>query len=456
MRLKARVGWGPFRAVTTVVCSADILCTFTNPVDDNVAYKELVTAKGETYDDKRDSKVVGEQFYCVLCQASVGKRSKHCRACDKCVCGFDHHCKWLNNCVGSKNYQSFFILITFTLTMIGIQFAVVLGLFICCFTDSDFMEVRNPDRSHAIAEATLPDASRTSSGRNLLPPLNPTTDKPPRPPVPSSSGYHTPGFQGCCQNRKVGDVGMQPKRKKVSRNMLRLCYMENPNDKSSAQGSGAEPEPSAGWSAVGAMDDHSKGNIHTITMEKDSGQPSQASIEHENSTPTIGMTPVAKTSQAALLLVIIALIGELFCFHIILNWKGMTTYDYILAERDRKEAPPAPKPQSAEDKGDKGGESSNPGAGAKPPERRPSIELQLSRQSSPANSMGTSAFATPLGTPSGVKVSCSATSVVPNGNDKDETSSEEGDLSPPTREGATLVASPGRVEGKVLGENTAV
>jgi hypothetical protein len=28
-----------------------------------------------------------------------------------CVRNFDHHCKWLNNCIGEKNYKPFFRLI---------------------------------------------------------------------------------------------------------------------------------------------------------------------------------------------------------------------------------------------------------------------------------------------------------------------------------------------------------
>nr|XP_051222069.1 probable protein S-acyltransferase 22 [Lolium perenne] len=44
--------------------------------------------------------------------SKVLKNSKHCRVCDKCVDGFDQHCRWLNNCIGKRNYKGFFILMS--------------------------------------------------------------------------------------------------------------------------------------------------------------------------------------------------------------------------------------------------------------------------------------------------------------------------------------------------------
>ncbi|GFH17248.1 palmitoyltransferase, partial [Haematococcus lacustris] len=72
-------------------------------------------------------------------QATVGETSKHCRACDRCVEGFDHHCKWLNNCVGQKNYKRFFALVLFTLSLLVLQLAWALWLFVISFTQQDSM-----------------------------------------------------------------------------------------------------------------------------------------------------------------------------------------------------------------------------------------------------------------------------------------------------------------------------
>jgi hypothetical protein len=52
-----------------------------------------------------------DKTYCVYCGINVFNHSKHCKRCDRCVIGFDHHCKWINNCVGEKNYKPFICMI---------------------------------------------------------------------------------------------------------------------------------------------------------------------------------------------------------------------------------------------------------------------------------------------------------------------------------------------------------
>lgn len=49
-------------------------------------------------------------------QTLVQPKSKHCRRCDKCVADFDHHCAFLNNCIGSRNYRCFLALLCAAIT----------------------------------------------------------------------------------------------------------------------------------------------------------------------------------------------------------------------------------------------------------------------------------------------------------------------------------------------------
>ncbi|KAB0796386.1 hypothetical protein PPYR_10447 [Photinus pyralis] len=54
-----------------------------------------------------------ENGICHLCGIPItGKRTKHCSACNKCVTSFDHHCKWLNHCIGGRNYVPFLMCVS--------------------------------------------------------------------------------------------------------------------------------------------------------------------------------------------------------------------------------------------------------------------------------------------------------------------------------------------------------
>lgn len=65
------------------------------------------------------------EYICPYCSLKKHKGTKHCQTCQKCVREYDHHCKWINNCVGQNNLKYFgaFLLILF----MNLCFSVVIG-----------------------------------------------------------------------------------------------------------------------------------------------------------------------------------------------------------------------------------------------------------------------------------------------------------------------------------------
>ncbi len=51
--------------------------------------------------------------FCKTCRIYRPPRTTHCRACDRCVSQFDHHCILLGTCVGRNNYRAFFFFLVF-------------------------------------------------------------------------------------------------------------------------------------------------------------------------------------------------------------------------------------------------------------------------------------------------------------------------------------------------------
>lgn len=50
---------------------------------------------------------------CAECETIRTSRSRHCNVCGHCIERFDHHCPWINNCVGVRNHNAFYAYLIF-------------------------------------------------------------------------------------------------------------------------------------------------------------------------------------------------------------------------------------------------------------------------------------------------------------------------------------------------------
>eukprot|EP01119_Soliformovum_irregulare_P006803 TRINITY_DN19227_c0_g1_i1.p1 TRINITY_DN19227_c0_g1~~TRINITY_DN19227_c0_g1_i1.p1 ORF type:complete len:328 (+),score=47.18 TRINITY_DN19227_c0_g1_i1:74-985(+) len=92
------------------------------PIDAEAKEKGKTTKNGF-----KKNLIVGENVisvkYCNTCHFWRPPACSHCSTCNHCVDRFDHHCPWVGNCIGKRNYPFFVVFVLTTNFNIAYQLA---------------------------------------------------------------------------------------------------------------------------------------------------------------------------------------------------------------------------------------------------------------------------------------------------------------------------------------------
>ena len=77
---------------------------------------------------------------CIPCDSLIPPFVYHCSSCQRCVVMMDHHCPWINNCVGLYTQKLFFLFNTYAVITFSFSLILIVKQFnrdiFCSITES--------------------------------------------------------------------------------------------------------------------------------------------------------------------------------------------------------------------------------------------------------------------------------------------------------------------------------
>ena len=81
-----------------------------------------------TFEDPDSSNIIT----CLRCSCIKPVRTHHCSICERCISKMDHHCPWVNNCVGLYTQKHFILFLFYIMLSCGLSFVfLILRGFYC-------------------------------------------------------------------------------------------------------------------------------------------------------------------------------------------------------------------------------------------------------------------------------------------------------------------------------------
>ncbi|GLD93478.1 hypothetical protein PINS_up002070 [Pythium insidiosum] len=110
MRFPHRVSVGelvPFHVMTVLLCASLAQCLLSTESFVKRGSKKDGAPRDATGKIVVETKANGERRFCRRCYVWKADRMHHCSSCRRCVLKMDHHCVYINKCIGYFNYKFF-------------------------------------------------------------------------------------------------------------------------------------------------------------------------------------------------------------------------------------------------------------------------------------------------------------------------------------------------------------
>lgn len=79
---------------------------------------------------------------CPECETIRTNRSRHCIICHQCVDRYDHHCPWINNCVGVRNHNIFIVYLIFQFATLVVSIQQTVQLLMIYYREKELPDSR--------------------------------------------------------------------------------------------------------------------------------------------------------------------------------------------------------------------------------------------------------------------------------------------------------------------------
>ncbi|CRK92305.1 CLUMA_CG005860, isoform A [Clunio marinus] len=138
--------------------TAHIAALLIDPAD--VELRKISSRKVVPEFDRSKHLHVIENGRCHLCNIkTTSTRTKHCSVCNKCIEKFDHHCKYLNQCVGKQNYVPFLMCVVSAVAAVLVILTAALAQLFLFYINPSWLNLWDKTTSFMNAESQTKDAT---------------------------------------------------------------------------------------------------------------------------------------------------------------------------------------------------------------------------------------------------------------------------------------------------------